>query len=142
MLGPMFVASRLLFVGAVAVACTVRTASPGNGRARGSLEGNAVKLTVDSSEPPEDAIRVIGSLYGVTLVVSEDRRDAGQPIRRSTTPKKRSVSDKPRSRVRVPGANSSRSATADAGSDGSARNADIRSWARHSGLAVNGRGRV
>src|SRR4051794_20371794 len=142
MLGPHVRGSRLFLVSAGAVACTVRTASHDLGRARGSLEGNAVKLTVDSSEPLEDAIRVIGSLYGVTLVVSEDGREAGEPIRGSTTSKKRSVSDKPRSGVRVPGASSSKSATAVAGSDGPASNADIRSWARHAGLAVNGRGRV
>ena len=100
-----------------------------------------MKLTVDSNEPLEDAIRVIGSLFGVTLVVSEDGREAGQPTRRST-PDKRSASDQPRRGARVSKASSRKSATAVAGADGAASNADIRSWARRRGLAVNGRGRV
>src|SRR3954447_19861618 len=82
----------------------------------GALEGNAVRLTVDSNEPLEDTIRVVGSLYGVTLVVSKDGREAGQPTRRST-PDKRSPSDQPRRRARVPEASSRKSATAAAGAD-------------------------
>jgi hypothetical protein len=108
---------------------------------RGALEGNAVRLTVDSNEPLEDAIRVVGSLYGVTLVVSDDGREVGRPTRRSTADEL-SASDRPRRRARVSKANSRKSAPAAAGADGAASNADIRSWARHRGLAVNGRGRV
>lgn len=100
-----------------------------------------MRLTVDSNEPLEDAIRVVGSLYGVTLMVSEDGREAGQPTRRST-PDKPPPSDQRRRRARVSKASSRKSATAAAGADGAASNADIRSWARHRGLAVNGRGRV
>jgi hypothetical protein len=31
-----------------------------------------MRLTLDSSEPLQDSIRVLGALYGVTLVVAND----------------------------------------------------------------------
>jgi hypothetical protein len=102
-----------------------------------------VKLTVDSNEPLEDAIRVVGSLYGVTLVVSKDTLEAGESTRRSSTkPSKRSSSTKPRRRAGVAQASSRKSRTRAAGSPGAPSTADVRSWARQAGLSVSDRGRV
>ena len=106
-----------------------------------------MKLTVDSSEPLEDAIRVVGALYGVTLVVARDGLEGSKPTQLgSRRPKQRSATTKPRGRAGVAAHAESRKAqTTTAGSAGSAgapSSADIRSWARHTGLSVRGRGRV
>lgn len=103
-----------------------------------------MKLTVDSSEPLEDALRVVGALYGVTIVVSENGSTASQTTRKRTTqprngtsgPNKRPrtvVADKPAGKARKP-----------SGARGVAQptNAEVRSWARDAGLSINGRGRV
>jgi hypothetical protein len=61
-----------------------------------------LKLTVDSNEPLEDAIRVVGSLYGVTLVVAGEGHQTNEPTRLSSRkPKKRSARTVPRSRAVV-----------------------------------------
>jgi len=103
-----------------------------------------VKLTVDSNEPLEDALRVVGSLYGVRLVVAEDGPDASASTRVSSrTPKKRSATTKPRRRgSAIVHARPRKSPTPATGPAGVPTTADIRSWARHTGLPVNGRGRV
>lgn len=102
----------------------------------GHDERSAVKLTVDSSEPLEDALRVLGALYGVTLVVSSEVPGARRPARHGTVKgRKRSAGAR-----RRPGA-----AAVDAGageSAGSASSAEVRAWARRTGLSVSDRGRV
>jgi hypothetical protein len=129
---------------------------------------HAVKLTIDSNEPLEDAIRVVGALYGVTLVVGRDEPDApsAQPEGTATPaqpaesagpvepvdqiePKRagRRKSSKARRKPRpVPPATESSDETAqqDGGtpSAGVPSNADVRSWARTHGLTVNDRGRL
>ena len=111
---------------------------------RGHAERNVLKVTVDSSEPLEDAIRVLGALYGVTLVVAEDRQEASKPAQRATRPRKRSASTRPRIGAAVgdAGAGKSRRARAAARSMGAPSNAEVRSWARQTGLTVSERGRV
>src|SRR4051812_32567107 len=105
-------------------------------------KGNVLKLTVDSSEPLEDALRVVGALYGVTLVVSQDAGAASPRTEAPTAkPKKRSLGAKPRTR-KGSATTGSGSRTRSAGSAGVASTADVRSWARHTGLAVSSRGRV
>jgi hypothetical protein len=102
-----------------------------------------LKLTVDSSEPVQDAIRAVGALYGVTLVVSERAREVSKPAQRSrTNSKKRSGDGLLRTGGGVAEASSAKSRTRGAGSAGALSNADVRSWARHAGLAVSNRGRV
>jgi hypothetical protein len=103
-----------------------------------------VKLTVDSNEPLEDAIRVVGALYGVTLVVAREGLEGMKPTQPSSSkPKKRSATTKPRRRAGVAAHAGSRKAqTTPAGSASTPSSADIRSWAQHTGLSVRGRGRV
>jgi hypothetical protein len=108
------------------------------------MEGIALKVTVDSSEPLEDAIRVLGALYRVTLVVAEDGQEAGRAAQqRVTKPRKRSASTRPRTGAGVgdAGAGKPRRARA-ARSMGAPSNAEVRSWARQTGLTVSERGRV
>jgi hypothetical protein len=110
----------------------------------GSEKGIALKLTVDSSESLDDALRVVGALYGVTLVVSDDGRNTSKrPHRRTTKPKQGSVGTNPRTRVAVAdtGAGRSRKRKAVASAEVPS-NAEVRSWARRTGLSVSDRGRV
>lgn len=110
-----------------------------------------MKLTLDSNEPPEDAMRVVGALYGVTLVVSSDDQDAIKPAtenaskpakkapnRRSSSAVKKSTTTAPatkaNARKQQPQAASRAASTPS--------NASIRSWARQNGLTVSDRGRV
>lgn len=102
-----------------------------------------MKLTVDSSEPLEDAMRVLGALYGVTLVISSEAPDGKAPAQPRTRRRTRAAPTK--SRTGAPAgagvAGQSRKGTA-ARSAGSASNAEVRAWARRTGLTVRDRGRV
>ena len=102
----------------------------------GDVEWSAVKLTVESSEPLEDAMRVLGALYRVTLVVSSEAPDARMPAQKSTVKRrKRAAATKPRTRARAVDTDAGESA-------GSSSSAEVRAWARRTGLSVNDRGRV
>jgi hypothetical protein len=118
-----------------------------------------LKLTLDSSEPLEDAMRVVGALYGVTLVLSGDEQEARKPTRKNASKPARKASKPASSKRTVSRAPSAtrkprpvaRSTDADAAqseqetaprSAGSPSNAEIRSWARQNGLTVSDRGRL
>jgi hypothetical protein len=111
-------------------------------------KGTDVKLTVDSSESLEDAMRVLGALYGVQLVVASVGQDvpgnepaASKPAEKPRTARKR----KPATRKTRPAPASDtlepkqRAVSASAGSPS---NAEVRSWAHESGMTVSDRGRV
>jgi hypothetical protein len=91
-----------------------------------------VKLTLDSSEPLEDAMRVVGALYGVTLVLTTEEADVGAPAEKAQTPaaRKRTPASRRTARERKPARQRSTS------------NAEVRSWARQKGLTVSDRGRI
>lgn len=111
-----------------------------------------MKITLDSTEPLEEAIRVIGALYGVTLVVFGAQEDAMRSVEEVASEpstrrgkKRSSTAKKPRPAVAAttteaakpkPKPNSAQ------GANGAPSNAEVRSWARENGLAVSGRGRV
>jgi hypothetical protein len=102
-----------------------------------------MRLTLDSSEPLEDAIHVLGALYGVTLVVSTDAPETRTMTQQSTAPANRSASEQQRTGAAVAGAvvgKSRRPSRSRSAPDVS--NADVRSWARETGLTVSERGRV
>jgi hypothetical protein len=114
-----------------------------------------LKLTIDSTEPLEDAMRVLGALYGVTLAVSPDGQDvsgdnghARQPVEKPR-PAKRRPSVTRKARTAVLGTDTD--ANADVGepkqetptrSAGSPSNAEVRSWASQNGITVSDRGRI
>jgi hypothetical protein len=135
-----------------------------------SSEGNAVKLTLDSSEPLDDAVRVVGALYGVNLIVATEQSDSGQPVA-PIEPADRNGVDQPaapgqpgtdapkrpkRVKATAPSGerNNSRPGVPASGADSDAAgqgrdelpkspgNAEVRSWARENGLTVSARGRV
>jgi hypothetical protein len=111
-----------------------------------------LKLTVDSSEPLDEAMRVLGALYGVTLVVSKDEPDmrpptkktASQPAKGRRTPSGRQAAARAaRSGASAVSADAVKPTKASASrSSGSPNNAEVRSWARQTGLTVSDRGRI
>ena len=118
--------------------------SPIVARAKGAAERTAMKLTVDSSEPLEDALRVVGALYGVTIVVSENGSTVSQaPRKRTAQPRNGTSSTNRRPRTAAAGKPAGKARNAK-GSRAVAQptNAEVRSWARDAGLNINGRGRV
>lgn len=100
-----------------------------------------MKLTVDSSEPLEDALRVVGALYGVTLVVSEaGPGPSALTSPRATKPRKRSITPKPRTRTAVVDSSSKTSGARRVRPAAAPSSAEVRSWARLTGVTVNSRG--
>ena len=122
------------------------------GRRFACRKATALKLTIDSSEPLEDAIRVLGALYGVTLLLSSDDQDASKPATEHPSgPAKRLRTARRKSSVTRKARPVASAADADApqpeqqAAQRSARspsNAEVRAWARESGLTVSERGRV
>lgn len=106
--------------------------------------GKALKVTIDSSEPLADAIRVLGALYDVTLVTSTTEAAEEAPVKntsRTTAARRKQLrraateqaSPAVSKRTRAP---RSTDASADVGA------ADLRAWARENGYTVSDRGRV
>jgi hypothetical protein len=89
-----------------------------------------LKLTLDSSEPLEDAMRVIGALYGVTLgVAPNDADDRSSVDQQKEAPE---TTKKPVGRARA----------AKRAGPALSNNAEVRSWARQTGLTISDRGRI
>jgi hypothetical protein len=107
-----------------------------------------VKLTLDSTEPLEDAIRVVGSLYGVELAVVNESAGNGATPSASTDDSssngKRESTSSRRSRTTTNSGSSAkrrrRQSTKKA--TNASGNADVRAWARENGFTVKDRGRV
>jgi hypothetical protein len=124
-----------------AVSAHVHTERP----VRNHRRGQPVKVTIDSSEPLDDAIRVLGALYDVTLVVSPSVADpsreaqervAARVVRAGARPPRRAAA-KERA-VRTPKGRGGRARKNGA----PVETAELRSWARDNGYAVSDRGRV
>jgi hypothetical protein len=104
-----------------------------------------LKVTLDSSEPLEDALRVLGALYNVTLVRSQDGGTEPPSTEKATAvltpevPAKRSGSS---AKATAAGAASKPRRKRASKRAASPDNAQVRSWAREQGLSVNSRGRV
>lgn len=96
--------------------------------ARHGSKGTSLKVTLYSSDPLEDALRVVGALYGVSLhaaaadgmspvVPAARTRSRGRAAAAATAPRKRAA----RAAVSTP-------------------TADLRRWAKAAGYQVNDRG--
>jgi hypothetical protein len=135
-------------------------------------KANALKLTLDSSEPLQDAIRVVGALYGVTLVVEPGPMEApegdhptesaelsepeppvnaaeqpepaepGRTSRRSSPAKRRRSRSRGSAATSAETAETAEKATAAEASSPAPSNAELRAWARENGVTVSDRGRV
>lgn len=125
-------------------ACSVAFARRSTGEQRGHAEGTALKVTIDSREPLADTLRVIGAVYGVTLVVAENGTSEKESTRQRTpTPRKRAGNTNQRTRSGLTDGGARRSRKGGPGeSAGPPSNAEVRSWARANGLTISDRGRV
>jgi len=97
-----------------------------------------LKVTLESTESLQDALRVVGALYGVQLVVAGDSPDSDdQPATRQSTPKSSGR------RGRRPAATETPAATASSATKASsATTSELRAWAKANGVDVNERGPV
>lgn len=99
-----------------------------------------MKVTIDSNEPLSDAVRVLGALYDVTLVVSEVGRGQGEDV--ATVSAKSSSAMRATRKAAAVKPRTSRPNGKVAKPAAPVSNAEVRSWARQNGLTVSGRGRV
>jgi nucleoid-associated protein Lsr2 len=94
-----------------------------------------VKISIDSTEPLEHVLRVLGAAYNVTLAVAPaEGTDDGSTKPRRRTSRAGDGSRAPRNR-----ANGRGGTVKDRAAVG---NAELRSWARANGHTVSDRGRV
>ena len=90
-----------------------------------------MKVTIDSNEPLSDALRVLGAMYDVTVVVAEDAMsEPTSPARGGPTPASPKVGVR-RARKKL----AAQPAT-------SVDNVEVRSWALENGMSVSNRGRL
>lgn len=94
-----------------------------------------MKVTVYSSDPIEEALRVVGSLYGVRIEVSSDSPRTVAEVAVPSRPVSR-ASSRPRARAGRGGT----AATPRKRGLAAAPAADLRVWAREHGHSVNDRG--
>jgi hypothetical protein len=111
-----------------------------------------MRLTIDSTEPLDEVIKVLGAMYGVTLVISNaETGTAPPPVADIDTPppaaedktaplSSPAAEETPTPRRKRP----SRRRAPRAGRTARDRvdNAAIRAWARENGYTVSDRGRV
>lgn len=95
-----------------------------------------MKVTVYSSDPIEDALRVVGSMYGVQITVSESE---GQSSRRTQAPTSQPRSGKHGKAAAAAGTASKRRTARPAKV---VSIAEVRAWARANGHQVSDRGRI
>ena len=111
------------------------------------MEGCAtLKVTLDSTDPLSDALRVVGAMYNVILVVdstTSPQTDTMQPAPRKAssrrTAKKAARNGRSRDAKR---STSGRGARRSAGNGKAPAAPELRSWARRQGYQVGNRGRM
>jgi hypothetical protein len=113
-----------------------------------------VRVTIDSTEPLDEVLKVLGAMYGVTLAVSDaDPGTVPPPVADTDTPPPSSATEEGTAPPSSPAAEETptprrrRPSRRRAPREGrTARdrvdNAEIRSWARENGYTVSDRGRV
>jgi hypothetical protein len=109
-----------------------------------------MRVTIDSTEPLDEVIKVLSAMYGVTLVVSDAEpatvspqvadTDTAPPSTAADEPTEPAAEGTPTPRRKRP----PRRRAPRAGRTARDRvdNAEIRSWARENGYTVSDRGRV
>lgn len=99
-----------------------------------------MKISIDSSDSLDDALRLVGAFYGVTLHVggsaesSNGSADAAPRARSARGQNGRATTRAARGRRTTSGRRTSRRRGPTA--------TDVRQWARDNGMAVNDRGRI
>lgn len=97
-----------------------------------------MKITIDSSEPLEDALRVLGAMYRVDLVVTAAQAAEADGDAFVAASSAGVTSAAPRKKRRSSG----RTRGSGRKAAGPVSNAELRSWAKQHGYAVADRGRV
>jgi hypothetical protein len=103
-----------------------------------------MQLTIDSTEPLDQVLKVVSSLYGVELaVVSTSGQPAAESAARPTPTTPRTQSRRT-AKKSAPAAAARKTAAANGGARRSAVSdlGAVRSWARAHGFQVSDRGRV
>lgn len=100
------------------------------------MKAAPMQITVDSSDSLQDALRVVGSLYGVELAVATNDDKPSEPVAQNGTGSRRrsggrTTSESPRRRSRRASAGAEKTDLA-----------AVRAWAREHGHQVSDRGRV
>jgi hypothetical protein len=90
-----------------------------------------VKVTIESNEPLSDALRVLGAMYDVTVVVAEDGMMARTPPVKGGPTLSSPKANVRRARKKL----AAQPAT-------SVSNVEVRSWAQENGMTVSNRGRL
>jgi hypothetical protein len=104
-----------------------------------------LKVTIDSNDPLPEALRVLGAMYNVTLVVDTTTSGPSGPVppangKRPSRPTPKKAARKVRaSRVKREPARAARTSAANGQAPGAP---ELRSWARAQGYQVGNRGRV
>ena len=102
-----------------------------------------MKITIDSSEPLESAIRVLGAMYDVTLTVATD---ASSPAPKSKAPGKPASSRASRrgevAKTAAAAVSSRQPRRASKATANAVSASELRSWARANGYDVSSHGRV
>jgi len=101
-----------------------------------------MQLTIDSNEPLDHVLRVVGSLYGVNLVVADQSgQGPAEPAALPEDTPSQPRASRPRGAKKAASKTPPRSGrTADGGSKPDLT--AVRQWARDNGYAVSDRGRV
>jgi Lsr2 len=95
------------------------------------LKGPTVTITIDSNESLADALRVLGAMYDVTVIVAENG---------TSTPTSTAASGPPSGSRQARVRKSSKKLAA--GPQVGANNVDVRTWALENGMTVSNRGRL
>lgn len=98
-----------------------------------------MKISIDSSEPLEDVLRVLGAVYGVTLKVTAEGADA---TRSATGGSARGGRPRASSTRRQPSRGRRGVRRGSVNGRAPASQAQVRSWARENGHTVSDRGRL
>ncbi|HWL98045.1 MAG TPA: histone-like nucleoid-structuring protein Lsr2 [Nocardioidaceae bacterium] len=105
-----------------------------------------MKVTLDSTDPLSDALRVVGAMYNVTLVVDSTTSplsDTSQPAARKASSRRTAKNAARRGRAGDAKRSTSARGARRSASNGKAPAApELRSWARHQGYQVGNRGRM
>lgn len=94
-----------------------------------------MKISIDSTEPLEDVLRVVGAVYGVTLAVATENPERTQAAGPERSPRRRPA----KRRASAPKRGARRGSANGRSTVGQAQ---IRSWARENGHTVSDRGRL
>jgi nucleoid-associated protein Lsr2 len=107
-------------------------------------ERNTMKVTIDSTEPLADALRVIGALYNVTLAEVDQTAAPSTQASSEASSRRSGAATNGSSRGAATKKSTRRTgapkSTRSSGTSTAASSADIRKWALDHGYAVSSRG--